>query len=63
MLEAKQHALDVRLRLRIHEAEIRPGENPRETAERLLREIMTVDDQLLDIRVVSWIWNSSITGS
>jgi hypothetical protein len=57
------HALDIRLRLHIHEAEIKPGETPRDTAERLLREIMTVDDQLLDIRVVSWTWMSPITGA
>jgi hypothetical protein len=46
-----QHALDIRLRLQIHEAEIAPGETPRDTAERLLREIMTVDDEVLGIEV------------
>jgi hypothetical protein len=50
-----QHALDIRLRLHIDEAEVRPGETPRETAERLLREVMTVDDEVLDIRVA---WDS-----
>jgi hypothetical protein len=44
-----QHPLDVRLRLQIDEAEIAPGETPRDAAERLLREIMTVDDEVLDI--------------
>jgi hypothetical protein len=53
-----QHALDIRLRLHIDEAEIRPGETPRDTAERLLREIMTVDDKVLDIRLCSWMWIS-----
>jgi hypothetical protein len=45
-----QHALDIRLRLHIHETEIGPGETPRDAAERLLREIMTVEDQVLHIR-------------
>jgi hypothetical protein len=53
-----QHALDIRLRLHIDEAEIRPGETPRDTAERLLREIMTVDDKVLDIRPCGWMWIS-----
>jgi hypothetical protein len=44
-----EHAFEVRLRLLIDEAEIRAGETARETAERLLREIMTVDDQVLEI--------------
>jgi hypothetical protein len=58
------HALDVRLRLNIDEAEIRPGETPCDTAERLLREIMTVEDKVLDIRLFSWTWISRpITGS
>ena len=51
-----EHALDIRLRLRIDDAEMRPGDTPRDAAERLLREIMTVDDELLDVRVVSWMW-------
>jgi hypothetical protein len=50
---AVQHALDIRLRLHIDQAEIRPGETPRDTAQRLLREVMTVDDEVLDIRVFS----------
>jgi hypothetical protein len=59
-----QHALDIRLRLHIDEAEIRPGETPRDTAERLLRDIMTVDDNALDIRLFSWTWLSRpIAGS
>jgi hypothetical protein len=58
-----QHALDIRLRLNIHEDEIRRGESPRDAAERLLREIMTVDDELLDIRVVSWLWISPVPRS
>jgi hypothetical protein len=45
-----QHALDIRLRLHIDETEIEPGETPRDTAERLLREIMTVNDRVLDIQ-------------
>jgi hypothetical protein len=44
-----QHTLDILLRLHIDEAEVRPGEAPRDTAERLLREIMTVDDKVVDI--------------
>jgi hypothetical protein len=44
-----EHAFEVRLRLLIDQAEIRAGETARETAERLLREIMTVDDQVLEI--------------
>jgi hypothetical protein len=36
--------------LKIDEAEIRPGETPRDAAERLLREVMTVDDKVLEIR-------------
>jgi hypothetical protein len=59
-----QHALDIRLRLHIDEAEIRPGETPRDTAERLLRDIMSVDDNALDIRLFSWTWLSRpIAGS
>jgi hypothetical protein len=59
-----QHTLDVQLRLHIDESEIGPRESPRETAERLLREIMTVDDRVLDVRVFSWTWTSRpITGS
>jgi hypothetical protein len=46
------HALDVRLRLHIDDAEMRPGETAQDTAERVLREIMTVDDKVLDIRSV-----------
>ena len=53
-----QHVLDIRLRLHIDQAEVKPGETPRDTAERLLREIMTVDDQVLDIRVCGWTWLS-----
>jgi hypothetical protein len=45
-----EHAFEVRLRLLIDEAEIGAGETARETAERLLREIMTVDDEVLEIR-------------
>jgi hypothetical protein len=56
-----QHTLDIRLRLHIDEAEMGPGETPPDTAERLLREIMTVDDRLLDIRVFSWTWISRPT--
>jgi hypothetical protein len=44
-----QHTFEIRLRLHIDEAEIRPGDTPRETAERLLREIITVDDEVLGI--------------
>ena len=54
-----RHALDVRLRLHIDEAEIWPGETPRETAVRLLREVMTANDELLEVRAFSWTW---ITG-
>jgi hypothetical protein len=50
------HALDVRLRLHIDDAEIRPGETVRSTAEGLLREIMTADDEVVHIRVVGWTW-------
>jgi hypothetical protein len=58
------HALDIRLRLHIDESEIRPGEVPREAAERLLREILTVNDEVLEIRALSWTWISGpITGS
>jgi hypothetical protein len=53
-----QHALEIRLRLHIDETELAPGETPREAAERLLREIMTVDDKLLDMRVCGWTWSS-----
>jgi hypothetical protein len=53
-----QHVLDIRLRLHIDETEIRPGETPRDAAERVLREVMTVDDELLEIRVFSWTWVS-----
>jgi hypothetical protein len=45
-----EHAFEVRLRLLIDEAEIGAGETARETAERLLREIMTVDDEVLEIQ-------------
>lgn len=59
-----QHALDIRLRLHIHQAEIGPGETARDAAERLLRAIMTVEDKVLDIRVFSWMWISTpIAGS
>jgi hypothetical protein len=59
-----QHALDIRLRLHIDEAEVRPGETPGDAAERLLREVMTVEDEVLDIRLLSWTWFSRpITGS
>jgi hypothetical protein len=59
-----QHTFDIRLRLHIDDAEIRSGDSPRDTAERLLREIMTVDDTVLDIQVFSWTWISRpITGS
>jgi hypothetical protein len=44
-----RYALDIRLRLHIDEADIRPGETLRDTAERLLREVMTVDDKVLDV--------------
>jgi hypothetical protein len=54
--ELMQHALDVRLRLHIDETGIKPGESPFDAAERLLREIVTADDKLLDIRVFSWMW-------
>jgi hypothetical protein len=53
-----QHALDIRLRLHIEDTEIRPGDTPRDTVERLLREIMTVDDKVLDVQVFSWTWVS-----
>jgi hypothetical protein len=57
------HALDVRLRLHIDDAEIRPGETARSTAEGLLREIMTADDEVVHIRVVGWTWRTRpITG-
>ena len=52
------HALDVRLRLHIDDAEMRPGETAQDTAERVLREIMTVDDKVLDVQVFSWTWVS-----
>jgi hypothetical protein len=48
--ELMQHALDIRLRLQIDEAEIRPGETPSDTAERLLREIITANDEIIHIR-------------
>jgi hypothetical protein len=51
-----RHALEIRLQLHIDDAEIMSGETPRDTAERLLREIMTVDDKVLDIRLLSWMW-------
>lgn len=55
--------LDIRLRMHIAQAEMRPGEAPSDTAERLLRELMTVDDKVLDIRVFSWTWIAGpITG-
>jgi hypothetical protein len=44
-----QHTVDIRLRLHIHETELEPGETPRDTAARLLREIMTVDDKVIAI--------------
>jgi hypothetical protein len=47
-----QHVVDVRLLLHVHETEVRPGQTPRDTAQALLREIMTVDDEVLEIRVV-----------
>jgi hypothetical protein len=52
------HALDIRLRLQIDHGELRPGETPRDAAERLLREIMTVEDRVIDMRVSSWLWRS-----
>jgi hypothetical protein len=58
-----QHVLHVRLRLHVHETEVRQGQTPRDTAESLLREIMTVDDELLEIRLVGRTWTSKpITG-
>jgi hypothetical protein len=58
-----RHGLDIRLRLHFDQAEIRPGETPRDTAERLLRQVLTVDDKALDIRVFSWTWTlRPITG-
>jgi hypothetical protein len=53
-----QHALDIRMRLHIDEGEMRPGETPGDTAHRLLREVLTVDDEVLDIRLFSWTWFS-----
>ena len=50
------HTLEIRLRLTIDQTEIRPGETPRDTAERLLREVMTVDDEVLEIYVLSQTW-------
>lgn len=49
-----RHALDVRLRLHIDEAEMWPGESLRDAAERVLREVMTVDDEVLEIRAFNW---------
>jgi hypothetical protein len=43
------HIVDVHLRLHIDDTEIEPGEWPRDAAARLLREIMTVDDEVLSI--------------
>jgi hypothetical protein len=53
-----QHALDIWLRLHIDEGETRPGETPCDVAERLLREVMTIEDKVLDMRVFSWTWCS-----
>lgn len=53
-----QHAIDIQLRFNIDETEIRPGDTPRDTAERLLREVMTVHDKVLEVRVSSWTWVS-----
>jgi hypothetical protein len=53
-----QHALDIWLRLHIDEAEIRAGERPLDTAERLLRQILTTNDKVLDVQVSSLIWIS-----
>jgi hypothetical protein len=49
-----RHALDVRLRFHIDEDEVWPGESPRETAVRLLREVMTANDEVVEIRAFSW---------
>lgn len=43
------HVVDIHLRLKIHASEIWPGETARDTAARLLREIMTVDDEVLAV--------------
>ncbi|HWE08269.1 MAG TPA: hypothetical protein VG325_02875 [Solirubrobacteraceae bacterium] len=53
-----RHALDVRLRLHVDDEEIRPGDTVHTTAEGLLREIMTVDDEVLHIRVLGWTWRT-----
>jgi hypothetical protein len=54
-----RHALDIRLRLHIDDAEITSGETARSTAEGLLREIMTLDDEVLHIRIVGWTWRTT----
>lgn len=43
------HTVEIRLRLHIDETELEHGETPRDTAARLLREIMTVDDKVIAI--------------
>jgi hypothetical protein len=53
-----RHALDVRLRFHIDEGEVWPGESPREAAARLLREVMTANDEVVEIRAFSWTWTS-----
>jgi hypothetical protein len=53
-----QHALDIWLRLHIDEAEIRAGERPLDTAERLFRQILTTNDKVVDVQVSSLIWIS-----
>jgi hypothetical protein len=52
------HELDIRLRLQIDHSELLPGESPYDAAERLLREIMTVEDKVLTMHVTSWLWRS-----
>jgi hypothetical protein len=52
------HALDIWLRLHIDEGDTRPGETPRDVAERLLREIMTVEDKVLEMRISGWMWTA-----
>jgi hypothetical protein len=56
-----RYSLDVRVRLHIDDVEVPPGGTVRGTAEDLLREIMTVEDEVVHIRVVSWMWRTGDT--
>jgi hypothetical protein len=59
--DSTQHELEIRLKLHIDDAEIGPGDTPRDTAERWLRTILSVEDTMLDVRVCSWTWTSNPT--